>query len=292
MRKSIKRVFEEGQQDIEHPLNRGPQRIAVSKEGMVATQHYLATEAGVDMLKQGGNAIDAAVAAGFALGVCEPAASGLGGQTMMLIHLSKKRRTFALDGSSRAPNRTLLEKLSESDRTRGYKATTVPSTPAALNYVLMKYGRLSLSQVIQPSIRLAEEGFVVTELLHSLSRQVTEHFHNSTAGEIFLKDQKRIYRVGELLRQPVLAGTLRRLADFGIRDFYRGAIAGLIHQDMIQNGGLIREDDLAQIPRPIERRPITCNFGSLRIFTFPPPGAGRTLIELLNIMEQLPSKDL
>jgi gamma-glutamyltranspeptidase/glutathione hydrolase len=136
-----------------------PQRIAVSNRGMVSTQHYLATEAGVQMLKQGGNAVDAAVASAFALGVCEPTASGLGGQTMMLIHLAQTRRTFALDGSSRAPNRTSLETLSRNQRRRGYCATTVPSTPAALNYALEHYGTLSLSHVMSPAIRLAEFGY-------------------------------------------------------------------------------------------------------------------------------------
>ena len=125
-------------QDLSLPKLRKPQRFAVSQNGMVATQHYLATDAGIEMLQAGGNAIDAAVAAAYALGVCEPAASGLGGQTMMLIHLTKTRRTFALDGSSRAPNLTSLASLTESDRRRGYRATTVPSTPAVLNYVRHK----------------------------------------------------------------------------------------------------------------------------------------------------------
>ena len=98
--------------DLSHPLIRKPQRVAVSKHGMVASQHYLATDAGVAILEQGGNAVDAAVAVAVALGVCEPMASGLGGQTMMLIHQSDSRRTVALDGSSRAPNLTSLADLS------------------------------------------------------------------------------------------------------------------------------------------------------------------------------------
>ena len=113
-----------------------PQRVAVSGDGVASTQHYLATEAAVHMLEASGNAVDAAVAAAFALGVCEPAASGLGGQTMMLIHQARSRRTFALDGSSRAPNRTSLRELSRDQRRRGYMATTVPSTPAVLHYEL------------------------------------------------------------------------------------------------------------------------------------------------------------
>ena len=102
-----------------------PQRVAFSKYGMVATAHHLATDAALAVLAEGGNAIDAAATAAFALGVCEPHASGIGGQTMMLVHLADPRRTFALDGSSRAPNRTAPESLMRDERRRGYKATTV-----------------------------------------------------------------------------------------------------------------------------------------------------------------------
>ncbi len=126
---------------------------------MVSTAHYRATEAGAQILEAGGNAVDAAVAAAFALGVCEPQASGLGGQTMMMIHLSESARTFALDGSSHAPNRAVNELFAEkSTRLRGHQATTVPGTPAALGYVLKTYGTLPLKDVLEPSIALAKTG--------------------------------------------------------------------------------------------------------------------------------------
>jgi len=278
-------------QDLSLPKLRKPQRFAVSQNGMVATQHYLATDAGIEMLQAGGNAIDAAVAAAYALGVCEPAASGLGGQTMMLIHLTKTRRTFALDGSSRAPNLTSLASLTESDRRRGYRATTVPSTPAVLNYVRHKYGTLPPEQVLAPAIRLAEEGYLVTELQRRLTRRERKNLRAGTAASLFLKDAQRTYQVGERFRQPILAETLKRITEKGTFDFYTGQIAEAIHADMVRNDGLIRLDDLAQIPRPIERRPITCNFEGARIFTFPPPGAGRTLIEMLNIISHVPARD-
>jgi len=267
-----------------------PHRFSVSSEGMISTQHYLATQAGVQMLQAGGNAIDAAVAAAWALGVCEPAASGLGGQTMMLIHLAKTRRTFALDGSSRAPNLTSRATFSPSDYLRGYKATTVPSTPAVLSYALDKYGTMKLDQVLAPVIQLAEEGYRVTELQRRLTRRQRKHLRAGTAAAFFLKDGKRTYKVGELFRQPVLAQTLKTIAAKGVKEFYTGKIAKLIHLDMIRNGGLIRLDDLAQRPRPIERRPVTCHFDGTRVFTFPPPGAGRCLIEMLNMISHFPVK--
>ncbi len=265
-----------------------PQRLAVSRDGMVATQHYRATEAGVEMLARGGNAIDAAVAAAFTLGVCEPAASGLGGQTMMLLHIAETRRTIALDGSSRAPNRATPDLLTAPQRRRGHTSTTVPSTPAVLRYALERYGTLKLAAVLEPAIRLAEDGYEVSPLQYALTRREARNLRAGTAAPFFLREGKRPYPVGSVFKQPVLAGTLRRLAAKGVKDFYAGRIARAIHEDMLANGGLIRRDDLAQVPRPIERKPLTCRFRGQRVFTFPLPGAGRTLVEMINIHSQLP----
>ena len=277
-------------ESLESPAVPKPQKIGVSTRGMVSTQHYLATEAGIQMLEQGGNAIDAAVASAFALGVCEPAASGLGGQTMMLIHLAQTRRTFALDGSSRAPNRTSLDTLSKKRRRRGYKATTVPSTPAVLNYVLGRYGTLSLSQVVSPAIRLAEYGYPISELQRRLTLRVKRYLRRRSSGGLFLKNSSRTFKEGDLFVQPALANTLKRLAHAGVTDFYTGRIAETICNDMEAHKGLITAEDLAQIPMPIERKPVRCEFDDLKIVTFPPPGAGRTLIELLNIINHFPKK--
>jgi len=277
-------------EDVDTTGFRQPQRLAVSALGVASTQHYLATEAAVKMLDAGGNAVDAAVAAAFALGVCEPAASGLGGQTMMLIHIASSRRSFALDGSSRAPNRTSLKELSRDQRRRGYKATTVPSTPAVLWYALERYGTLPLNDVITPAIQLAERGYQVSELQWKLARRVRKTLQESPASELFLKGGIKTYKVGEKFRQPVLAKTLKRLSNAGIPDFYTGRTARLIYQDMARNGGLITNEDLAQIPWPIERKPVSCQFEDCRVVTFPPPGAGRTLVEMLNIISHIPKK--
>jgi len=269
---------------------RHPQRLAASAGGMVAAQHHRATEAGAEILTVGGNAFDAAVAAAFALGVCEPQASGLGGQTMALFHDAGSGRTVALDGSSRAPHRATAETLTREARRRGHRATTVPSTPAVLRYLLERYGRLKLREVLAPAIRLAEEGFEVSPLLHALMRREASKLREDSGGVFFLRDARRVFPVGSVLRQPVLADTLRALARRGIKDFYGGRIARAIVADMKSNDGLIRRDDLAQVPRPIERRPIGCRFEGLRLFTFPPPGAGRTLVEMLNVHRQLPAR--
>ena len=222
-----------------------PQRISASSLGMVSTQHHCATDAGNEILSAGGNAIDAAIAAAFALGVCEPAASGIGGQTMMLIHTAEPRRTFALDGSSRAPNRAAPELFRErTSRLRGHTATTVPSSLAAYDYALKEYGTKSLSQVIEPAIRLAENGYPISALQNRLCKRELKSLRQGTAAPIFLKNGTRAQTIGSLFRQPVLAKTLLRLAKHGIGDFYQGQIANQIHKDMQQNGGLLHKDDL------------------------------------------------
>ena len=266
-----------------------PQRVAASKFGMVATAHHCATEAGNEILASGGNAIDAAVAAALALGVCEPAASGLGGQTMMLIHTAEPRRTFALDGSSRAPNRAAPELFKEKQqRFRGHSATTVPSSLAAYDYASKEYGTMPLSRVIEPAIRLAEDGYPISAIQNRLCKRELKYLREGSAAPLFLKNGSRVQPIGSTFQQPVLAKTLQRLARHGIEDFYQGKIARQIHKDMQDNGGLLHRDDLAQIPQPIERKPVACHFDSMRVITFPPPGAGRTLVEMLNILEHVP----
>ena len=268
-----------------------PQRIGASKNGMIATQHHCATDAGREILEAGGNAIDAAVAAALALGVCEPAASGIGGQTMMLIHIAEPRRTFALDGSSRAPNRANAELFQETrTRVKGHRATTVPSTLATLDYARREYGTMELGRLLEQSIKIAKDGFPISPLKNRLTKRELKSLKSGTAASLFLKNGSRPFPIATVFTQPTLAKTYARLAKQGIQDFYQGQIARHIHKDMQENGGLLHEDDLAQIPQPIERKPVSCNFEGSRVITFPPPGAGRTLVEMLNIYENIPEE--
>ncbi len=269
-----------------------PQRIASSPRGMVSTAHPGATDAGVEILAEGGNAVDAAVASAFALGVCEPQASGLGGQTMMLVHLVDPRRNIALDGSSRAPMRASVDRFArKEDRKWGYRASTVPSTPAVLAYAAGKFGRLPLARLLEPAVRLADQGVRITALQRRLQEREEEPWASGNAAPLFRGPEGAPLREGTLFRQPALAETLRTLASRGIEDFYRGEIAARIEEDMIAHEGLIRLDDLANVPWPLERRPLSARFDGLRVLTFPPPGAGRTLVEMLNILSFFPAKD-
>ncbi len=238
---------------------------------MVTTAHPCATEIGCAVLEEGGNAIDAAVAAAFALGVCEPQASGLGGQTMMLIHTKDPKRTFALDGSSRAPNRAAPGMIPQKERNRGHRATTVPSTPAVLEYARKTYGILPLEKILEPVIELAQKGYPITDLQNRLLQRELKYMAARSAGSFFLTDSQAAYQPGDIFQQPVLAETYTQLKKKGIEDFYMGEIAQIIHNDMEKNGGLIHLDDLAQIPWPIERRPVSVRYEGKRFNHIPSP---------------------
>jgi len=265
-------------------------KCSVAGKAMVSTASKHATLAGVEMFKKGGNAVDAAAAAAVALGVSEPQGSGMGGQTMVL--LSRDGRSIAIDGSSRAPSMAHVSAITFDDRSTGYRATTVPSTPATLAYMQRKYGRLKWADVLQPAIGLAEEGFPVTALQNRLQQRELPNFEkvaSRSGSKYFLKDNKP-YEVGEIFRQPELAAMLKRLAEEGVEDFYTGKIARMIDADMRENGGLLRFDDLVLLPWPQEKNPVSGKFRGLRIDTMPPPGAGKPLLFVLGMLNHVPRR--
>ncbi len=265
-------------------------KCSISKRGMIATQSKEATEAGCRILESGGNAIDAAIAAAWTLGVTEPQASGLGGQTMMV--LSSGEKIIAIDGSSRAPSLAHPNSVYKQDRALGYRASTVPSTPATLEYVHECYGSLSRQQVMEPAIHYAKEGYPITPLQEKLLIREKSKFEqvDSQSGLYYFYNNSSPYKSGEKFKQPDLANTLQRLAEKGIQDFYRGTIAKKIDADMRENGGLIHLDDLAMIPYPIEREPLNKRINGFEIYTMPPPGSGRSLLFLLTMMDLLPDE--
>lgn len=264
-------------------------KCSVAKKGMVATAFPDATKAGVAMLKKGGNAVDAACAAALALGVCEPQASGIGGQSLAILHIDGK--TVAIDGSSRAPSlahASFFEKRAH--RFVGYKATTTPSTIATLGYLNERYGRLSWPDVVKPSIRIARRGYRITKLQHRLQKDNLKKFFrvkSRSGAKYFLKDGEAPYGAGDLFVQEDLADLLAHLARHGYRSFYHGMIANLIDKDMRLNRGFLRQEDLALIPMPIERRPIHRRYRGIPVYTMPPPSAGDTMLLVLMMLNNL-----
>lgn len=269
-------------------------KCSVSKHGMVSTAFPEATKAGIKMLRKGGNAVDAACAAALALGVCEPQSSGLGGQSMVILHFEGK--TVAIDGSSRSPSlahSSIFKKRRR--RTIGYKASTTPSTPAVLGYLNERYGKLSWSTIIKPAIRIAKRGYRITNLQHNLQKRELQSFFkvkSRSGAKYFLKDGEVPYEPGDLFVQEDLAELLKFMSNHGYRTFYHGKIAKLIDKDMRANKGLVREEDLAFVPEPIERKPLKRHYRKVLVETMPPPAAGRTMLLVLMMLNHLPSKFL
>lgn len=260
----------------------------ISNNGMIATQSSYATEIGKNILNKNGNAVDAAVAAALALGVSEPQASGLGGQTMLLI--GDEKRQIAIDGSSRAPSLAHASSIYKNDRSVGYRATTVPSTLATLWYTHKHYGKLPWQDIISPIIELAENGFIISKLQEFLLNREMNNFDlvESKSGKNYFFKDGLPYKEGDIFIQKDLANVFKNIYEYGIKDFYRGKIAKIIDSDMRENGGLLRYDDLCYIPNPIERPVLKGKFRDLDVYTMPPPGAGRTFIYALQMMDCIP----
>lgn len=267
------------------------QKCAVAEKGMVATAFPQATKAGIEILNKGGNAIDAACAAAFALGVCEPQASGVGGQSMAILHY--KGKTIALDGSSRVPSLAHISKFAADQSKLGYRATTIPSTVAVLGYLNFYYGKLKWDEILEPAINIAQEGYLITHLQNRLQKRELDKFLNipdRSGAKYFLKNGKEPYEVGDLFIQSDLANLLIHLAENGARSFYQGVIAGRIGEDMESHNGFLRADDLALIPWPIERKPLKRSYRNASVYTIPPPAAGRTLLLVLMILNNIPMR--
>ncbi len=274
--------------DIFHPV------FAVN--GMVATQEARATRIGVEILQDGGNAVDAAVAVGFALAVTLPRAGNLGGGGFMLIHDAASATTHALDYREMAPAAAardmFLDGNGDVDKNKSRftrHAAGVPGTVAGLVLALDRFGSMSLERVITPAIRLAEEGVEVSpDLAQSLEARKERLSANAAAARIFFRPDGTPYREGDRLVQSDLAWSLKQIAAAGAPAFYRGVIAERIVDDMQKNGGPITAADLAAY-RPVMRAPVEGSYRGYEIRSMPPPSSGGVhLVQIMNILEGFP----
>jgi gamma-glutamyltranspeptidase/glutathione hydrolase len=271
------------------PSTAGGSTVPVhAQHGIVVSIHELASRAGVEMMQAGGNAVDAAVAAGFALAVVHPPAGNLGGGGFMLIRMADGGTHF-IDYREKAPAAARADmyldaqgNVIEGASEYGYKSIGVPGSVAGMVYAEQKYGKLTLRQVMAPAIRLAHEGY-------ALSWGEAQDFHDKHLAEfpesrrIFQRDGN-YYQPGEIFRQPDLARTLQRIAAKP-DDFYHGALARELAAAMQKGGGLITADDLAHYEVK-EREPVRGTYHGYEIISAPPPSSGGTvLIESLNILE-------
>ncbi len=264
-----------------------------AQNGMVASVDALATQVGVDILRQGGNAVDAAVAVGFALAVTHPQAGNLGGGGFMLLRTASGRAT-AIDFREMAPGRAsrdmFLDKQGNADSKlslTSHLASGTPGSVAGFALAAQKYGTLPLSTLLAPAIKLAREGYVVNDALaddlKTYGKEVLLSHPNSKA--IFFKPDGTPWQKGDRLVQKNLAHSLQLIAQQGPDAFYKGAIADEIASEMAQHGGLIGKADLAAY-RAVERKPVSGTYRGYEVFSMPPPSSGGIhIVQILNILE-------
>ncbi len=254
-----------------------------AKTGMVASAHTLASQAGVEILKAGGNAVDAAVAAAFAIGVVEPNASGLGGEGLMVVSLAGPARSVAIDYRSSAPAVTRFDGAIPAT---GHAAVAVPGMTAGLATAQQKYGKLPLATVMAPAIRLAEQGFVVSPTLAGVVVDNFEEIAKNEALAALVCPGGLPIEAGATLKNPDLAGSLRAIAAGGSDAFYRGPLAEKIAAEMARHGGFITKDDLAAY-KAVEREPVRGQYRGYELVSAPPPVGGMTVVEILQILDHL-----
>ncbi|KJZ67581.1 gamma-glutamyltransferase [Pseudomonas fluorescens] len=270
-----------------------------AENGMVVTAQHLASHVGVDVLKNGGNAVDAAVAVGYALAVVYPAAGNLGGGGFMTIQLADGRKTF-LDFREKAPLAATADMYLDKEgnvvpdlSTRGHLAVGVPGTVSGMELALKKYGTKPRKEVIAPAIKLAEDGFVLEQGDVELLEYATDVFKKDIkdSGAIFLSNGEPM-QVGQKLVQKDLGKTLREISENGADGFYKGWVADAIVTSSQANKGIITQADLDKY-KTRELAPIECDYRGYHVVSAPPPSSGGVVIcEIMNILEGYPMKDL
>ncbi len=272
---------------------------ASGEHGAVAAEHRLASQAGVEILRAGGNAVDAAVAAALATAVVNPSSSGLGGGGFMVIYLAAERRAHALDYRERAPaaaRRDMYVHDGQADSRasrEGGLAVAVPGEAAGLELALQRFGKLDMARVAAPAIRLATEGFTVEDHLAStIERKRDLLAADPVLSRIFLHEDGSPYRAGEHLWRSDLAASLELLSARGAGPFYRGEIARDIVATVAAAGGILSEEDLASY-KALQRSPLLVDYEGFKLITMPPPSSGGgTMAEALGVLAPYSLSDL
>ncbi|MDP9043449.1 MAG: gamma-glutamyltransferase [Pseudomonadota bacterium] len=274
------------------------QAPVAAEHGMVVTAQHLATQVGVDVLKDGGNAVDAAVAVGYAMAVVYPAAGNIGGGGFMTLQLADGRKTF-LDFREKAPLAATANMYLDAAgnvvngaSTTGHLAVGVPGTVSGLEYALAKYGTLKRATVLAPAIRYAEAGFVLDQGDIDMFATATEDFKRDPAAAAIFLNRGQPFRVGQKIVQKDLAQTLKRISAQGADGFYKGPVGAAIVASSRAGKGILTQADLDQY-QTRELKPVECNYRGYGVVSAPPPSSGGVVIcEILNILEGYPLKDL
>ncbi|WP_338883276.1 gamma-glutamyltransferase [Xenorhabdus sp. TH1] len=277
---------------ISTPLYSATEPAVEAKQGMVVSSQRLASQAGIDILKMGGNAIDAAVAVGYAQAVVNPCCGNIGGGGFMTIHLANGKDTF-INFRETAPATANADMYLDKDgkvikgaSLYGYKAIAVPGTVMGFEAALKKYGTLTREQVMAPAIKLAREGYILTRGDTDILDTTVKRFaQDPEATRIFLRKDGTPFKPGDRLIQTDLANTLEMIAKQGPDAFYHGKIPQLVAQASKKAGGIITAADFANY-HITETTPVTCSYRGYKFISSPPPSSGGvTLCEILNIVE-------
>ena len=269
------------------------------QNGMVVSDHYLASEVGVEILKKGGNAIDAAVATAFALAVTHPEAGNIGGGGFIVFHKENGEVT-TFDFREKAPlaaSPTMFldenGEIKDNSNHRGLLSVGVPGTVAGLYQAHQKYGKLSWSELVKPSVELAKKGFTMSWGLYRAALRMTDRDPSEDIMQNFFKgDDGEVVKPGNTWKQPALAKTLKEIKKHGRDGFYKGWVAEEIEAYMKDNGGIITQEDLAKY-EAVERKPVSTTFDGYEIFSMPPPSSGGVaLIEMMNLLEAASIKEV
>ncbi|MGB6123050.1 MAG: gamma-glutamyltransferase [Bacteroidota bacterium] len=261
-------------------------RSATGKEGMVAAAHPLAARAALDVLRGGGNAVDAAVTAAFVVGVVEPDASGLGGGGGMVIHLQDKRESHYINYYVQASERIDELRFTRPADNRSAKAVLVPGTVAGLTLALERFGTLPLARALEPAIRFAEEGFAVDQTLAMIILDNVPLLQKyETTASLYLPDGFPLAE-GDTLRQPDLGRTLRAIASQGPKGFYEGRVAGAIVNGTVERGGVLTTEDMQRYEAQLAE-PLVGTYRGYEILSTAIPQSGVSIIEGLNILENV-----
>ncbi len=259
----------------------------------VASRHHLATDIGIKVLEEGGNAIDAAVAVAFALAVVNPSAGNLGGGGFMLIHLAEKKETFSIDYRERAPMKSYEKMFQDNDgkvikdlSLNSILASGVPGTVSGMFYVSEKFGTIDIKSLIKPSINLAREGFALSDFqAKNLNKFKQKFSKNKEAKKIFTRPEG--FSKGDILVQENLGKTLKRISQNGKEDFYSGETAKRISNFFEENGGILSFEDLRQYKLRI-LNPVCGSYRHYEVCSMAPPSSGGiALVQILNILENI-----
>ncbi|MCC3861284.1 gamma-glutamyltransferase [Pseudemcibacter aquimaris] len=254
--------------------------------GYVSSASPEATDVGVKILENGGNAYDAAVAVALALGPGEPAGSGIFGQTVMLVQPANGD-AFVIHGTTLSPS-NIPDKVTRSQLVRGRTASTVPSQLRVLDYTFKNYasGNFTWKELVMPAVDLYRNGIEVGYFRHKAFAHYGMGLKGQKeAAEIFLKSDGSAYDIGEIFKQPIMADTLERIANKGADEFYQGDMAREIAADLQENGGWITYDDLANFPEPAIVEPIKSTYRGYEVLSLPPPYGGWVMLQILNLLE-------